>query len=165
MTPPKNTKEVRLFICIVNYRRDMCSKRSNLRHTLTALTSHKVKFKWTDVEQKAFDDINRAVSQDILLAYPDFNECFDIHRDARDYQLGAVIIQNGRPIYFYSRKLTGPQTRYTVTEKELLRIVETLKEFSTILLGQKLRIYTDHKNLTCIFLNTDCVLKWRLILE
>ena len=34
-----------------------------------------------------------------------------------------------------------------------------------ILLGQKLRIYTDHKNLTCKILNTDIVLIWRLILE
>ena len=58
---------------------------------------------------------------------------------------------------FYSRKLTGPQTRYTVTEKELLSIVKTLKEFCTILLGQLLKIYTDHKNLTCKNFNTDRV--------
>ena len=38
-------------------------------------------------------------------------------------QLGAVISQDGKPIAFYRRKLTGPQTRYTVTEKELLTIV------------------------------------------
>ena len=37
--------------------------------------------------------------------------------DARDYQLGEVIIQNSKQIYFYSRKLTGLQTRYTVMEK------------------------------------------------
>ena len=76
-----------------------------------------MKFKWTDLEQKAFDDINWAVSQDNLLAYPDFNKLFDIHTDAIDYQLGAVISQNVKLIAFYSRKLTGPQTRYTVTEK------------------------------------------------
>ena len=53
--------------------------------------SHKVRFKWTDLEQKSFDDIKRAVSQDTLLAYPDYNRQFDIHTDARDYYLGAVI--------------------------------------------------------------------------
>ena len=63
---------------------------------------------------------------------------------ASDYQLEAVIIQDDKPIAFYSRKLTGPQTRYTVAEKELLSIVETLKEFCTILLGQQLKIFTDH---------------------
>ena len=119
-----------------------------------------MKFKWNDLEQKSFDDIKRDFSQDTLLAYPDFNKRFDIHMDAGNYQLGSVIIQNGKPISFYSRKPTGPQTRYTVTEKELLSIVETLKEFRTILLGQKLKIYTDHKNLTCKNFNTDRVLRW-----
>ena len=44
-------------------------------------------------------------------------------------------------------------------------IVETLKKCRTILLGNKLRIYTDHKNLTCNNFNTDRVLRLRLILE
>jgi hypothetical protein len=48
----------------------------------------------------------------------------------------------------YSRKLTNPQTRYTVTELELLAIVETLREYKCILLGHLITIYTDHKNLT-----------------
>ena len=62
-------------------------------------------------------------------------------------------------------KIIDSQQRYTVTERELPRITETLKEFITTLLGQKLRIYTDHKNLTCKFCNTNRVLRWRLILE
>ena len=85
MTPPKNTKYVRAFIGIVNYYRDMWSRRSHVLHPLTALTSNKTKFKWTDVRQKAFDEIKRTFSQDTLLAYPDFNKRFDIHTDARNY--------------------------------------------------------------------------------
>ena len=84
MKPPKNTKEVSAFIGIVNCCKDMWAKRSHLLHPLTALTSYKIKFKWTDVEQKAFDDMKCAISQDTLLAYPNFNERFDIHTYARD---------------------------------------------------------------------------------
>jgi hypothetical protein len=65
----------------------------------------------------------------------------------------------------YSCKLTDAQTRYTVTELELLAIVETLQEYRTILLGQIVKIYTDHKNLTFANFNTDCVCHWRLIVE
>ena len=80
-------------------------------------------------------------------------------------QLGVVISQKGKPISFYGRKLTDAQQRCTVTEKELLSIFETLKDFRTILLGQKLIIYTDHNNLTCENFNNDGVLRWRLILK
>ena len=70
----------------------MWTKQSHILYPLTTLASHKVKFKCTDVEQKVFDDIKRAVSQDTLLAYPDFNGRFDIYTDDSDYQLVAVIV-------------------------------------------------------------------------
>ena len=123
-----------------------------------------MKFKWTDLEQKAFGDIKRAFTQDNLLAYTEFNKRFDIHMDASDYQLGAVIRNNWKPNDFYRHRLTGPQTQYAATEKQLLSIVKALKEFHTILLDQKLKIYTNHTNLTCRNFNTNRVLRWRLIL-
>ena len=101
----------------------MWARWSHLLHPLTEITATKFKFKCTEVEHKAFDDINRTVAHDTLLAYPDFNKRFDINMDARDYQLGAVIIQNGKTIAFYSRKWTKTQTQYTVIEKELLSIL------------------------------------------
>ena len=64
MTPPKNTKYVQAFIGVINYYRDMWDRRLHLLHPLTALTSPKVKFKWTDVEQKSYDEIKRTVAHD-----------------------------------------------------------------------------------------------------
>jgi RNase H-like domain found in reverse transcriptase len=61
--------------------------------------------------------------------------------------------------------LNPAQTHYTTTERELLSIVETLKEFHNILLGHHLIIHTDHKNLTYANLNTERVMCWHLILE
>ena len=106
----------------------------------------------------------RIVARDVLSAYPDFNEEFKIYTDAINFQLVTVIIQNGKPIALYIGKLTGEQMSYTTTEKWWLNSVEGLKEFRTILPSKILRIYTDHKNLTCKFLNTDRVLIWRLII-
>ena len=57
------------------------------------------------------------VTRDTLLIYLDFNKRFDIHMDASELQLRAVISQDGKPIAFYVCKLTGPQTLYTVTGK------------------------------------------------
>ena len=100
-----------------------------------------------------------------LLTYPDFNETFKTQTDDSGFQLGMVIIQKGKLIAFCSIKLNDAQRWYTVTEIELLRTVETLKEFRTMLLGHKLIIYTNHKNTTYKTFITDRVLIWRLILE
>ncbi len=81
----------------------------------------------------------------MALAYPDFTKPFDIYTDASTKQLGADITQDNRPIAFFSQKLSSAQSKYTVTELELLAIVETLKEFKGMLWGQRLNIYTDHK--------------------
>ena len=143
----------------------MWPKRSEIVGPLHKLTSKNVKFEWTEECKNAFKNIKIKLSKETLLAYPDFEEEFQIHTDASHTQLGAVISQKGRPIAFYSRKLNDAQTRYTTTERELLAIVETLKEFRNILLGQKIRIYTDHKNLTYKNFNTERVMRWRLVLE
>ena len=47
----------------------------------------------------------------------------------------------------------------------MLSIVGILKYFRKILLGQRLKLYTDHKNMTCDKFNTNQVLCWGLILE
>ena len=96
-----------------------------------------------------------AINRVTMLNYPDFSKEFEIHTDASDKQLGAVIAQDGKPIAFYSRRLTSAQEKYTTTERELLAIVETLKEYRSILLGQKLVVHTDHQNLTFKNFNTD----------
>ena len=81
------------------------------------------------------------------MAYPDWTIPFEIHTDASDFQLGAVLSQRGKPLAFFSRKLNSAQKNYTVTEKELLAIVECLKQFRNIVYGFPVKVYSDHKNL------------------
>ena len=143
----------------------MWHKRSDLLAPLTRLTKKEVKFAWTEVEQKAFDDIKRIISRETLLAYPNFNKPFVIHTDASKTQLGAVVSQEGKPIAFYSKKLNAAQKRYTTTEQELLNIVKTLKEFRNTLLSHQVIVYTNHHNLTYKNFNKDRVIHWRLAIE
>jgi hypothetical protein len=97
----------------------------------------------------------------------DFSKPFDIYTDASTKQLGAVITQDNRPIVFFSRKISDAQSIYTVTELELLAIMETLKEFNGMLWGQRINVYTDHKNLTRdgLGLTSYRVTRWRILLE
>ena len=78
-----------------------------------------------------------------------------------------MITQENRPLAFFSRKLSDTQQRYSVTEIELLAIVETLKEFKDMLWGQQVKVYIDHQNLMrdALGLTSDRVYRWRLLLE
>ena len=123
MMKPTTKHQLQTFIGLVNHYSYMWAIWSHLLQLLTVLTSDKVMFKWTAVEQKTFEDIKSIVAHNTLFSYPDFNEKFDIHTDASDYQIGDVIIQADKHISLYNRKLNGTQTKYTVTEKELFTIV------------------------------------------
>jgi len=101
----------------------------------------------------------RVIAKETLLAYPNFNKTFQIHINASHCQLGAVALQEGKPIAFHSRKLNPAQTRCTTMERELQSAVETLKEYRNILLGQQIEVFTDHKNLVYKHFNTKRVMR------
>jgi len=165
LSPPKTKRQLRHFLGMVNYYRDMWRKRSHVLAPLTGLVSPNVKFIWGKEQQEAFEEIKHKVSQETLLAFPDFEKEFHIYTDASNKQLGAVIMQEGKPLAFYSRKMKDAQTRYTTGEQELLSIVETLKEFRDILLGQNIIVHTDHLNILYGKLSNDRITRWRLLLE
>jgi hypothetical protein len=100
-----------------------------------------------------------------MLSFPDFSKEFHVYTDASDYQLGGVIMQDDKPLAFYSRKLLSAQMNYTTGEKELLSIVEILQEFRNILLGHKITVHTDHKNILYWSLPTQRIMRWRTLLE
>jgi hypothetical protein len=97
---PKTRKELRPFIGIVNYYRDMWFRRSELLAPLTSLASSKVKFEWHSSHQQVFDKIKKVIGTEVLLCYPDFNKPFHLYTDASYHQLVAVIMQDKQPIAF-----------------------------------------------------------------
>ncbi len=90
-------------------------------------------WQWDLIHQQAFDNVKAAIAKETVLAYPDFSKPFKIYMDASSTQLGAVITQDNRPIAFFSRKLSKMQQKYSITEIELLAVVEILMEFKGML--------------------------------
>jgi hypothetical protein len=72
-----------------------------------------VKYKWGPEQQKEFDEFKQKVSQETLLAFSYFKKECHVYTDASNKQLGAVIMQEGTALAFYSRKLNSAQTCYT----------------------------------------------------
>jgi hypothetical protein len=112
-----NVKELRSFIGMVQYYRDMWAKRSEMLAPLSDLvgecgetkTTRKNKIKknpwrWDPIHQKTFDNVKATIAKKVVLAYPNFSKPFEIYTDTSTLQLGAVITQDNRPITFSSRK-------------------------------------------------------------
>ena len=116
-------------------------------HVISPHSDESVKktFHCTDEMDKAFLWMKAIISLDALVAYPNHNIPFHIFTDASDYQMGAVIMQDEKPVAYWSRNLHSEQRIYTTMEKEILYIIMVLKEFITMLLGSELHIHTDHK--------------------
>ena len=74
-------------------------------------------------------------TKETIFAYLYLSKKFTIHTDASGVQLGEVIMQEGKPPAFYSKKWSKAQINYTMKEKELLSIVKAIKELQNILLG------------------------------
>eukprot|EP00804_Cyclotella_cryptica_P013981 CCRYP_002486-RA/>CCRYP_002486-RA protein AED:0.28 eAED:0.38 QI:0/0/0/1/1/1/2/0/343 len=175
LTPPQNVKQLRRFLGMVQYYRDICTTyqlrwgMGECGHTKVTKANKTKKSRGigTASTSKAFDTVKAIIACDVTLAYPDYLQGFEIYMDSSKFQLVAAITQNNRPLAFFSRKLSQAQQKYSMTEQELLARVETLKEFKGMLWGQQITVYTDHKNLMqdALGLTSDRVYRWRLLLE
>jgi hypothetical protein len=177
---PTNVKQLRHFLGMVQYYRDLWARWSKMLAPLASLVgecgqtkitrakeTNRVPWHWDEVHQRAFDHIKATIAREVVLAYPDFSKVFEIYADTSSKQLGAVITQENKPIVFFSWKLSTTQCKYSITKIELLAIVETFQEFEGMLWGQFIKVYTDHANLIrdALSMTLDRVHRWRLFLE
>jgi hypothetical protein len=93
--------------------------------------------KWTPRCQHAFQTIKQALTSAPVLVLPDFAKPFEVVCDACEVPqaVGAVLLQEGRPVAFHSRKLSGPELLYSVSDIEMLAAISTIKEWRCYLEG------------------------------
>ncbi|KAG7339615.1 hypothetical protein IV203_024654 [Nitzschia inconspicua] len=105
MQPLTNLKQLRSFLGLVTFYRDMWPHRSHTLAPLTNILESKTFFFWNPPQQQAFEKMKAIVARDALLIYPDNALPFDVETDASEYKLGSMIKQNGRPIAYYSASM------------------------------------------------------------
>ena len=96
----------------------------------------------------AFEKLKVAMVNTPVLALPNFSEPFTLETDACDSGVGAVLMQNNRPIAFFSKSLAASHQHLSIYEKELLALMMAIEKWRQYLQQNEFIIQTDHKSLT-----------------
>ena len=156
---PSTSKEVKAFLGLCNYYRRFVKDYAKIAHPLNALTSKKVQFKWTEECQVAFDTLKQKLVQAPILMFPNFDLPFSVLSDASQYSVGYVLAQTvegtERVIAYGGHALDSTQQNYTVTEKELLAVVEAIKAFDPYIRTTKFTVVTDHSAIKWLFSRSE----------
>jgi hypothetical protein len=127
---PKTLKELQSVLGLCNYFRRFIPKYSEIARPLTQLTS---KNAWhqllTVAETQAFQELKDKLVSPPVLAIRQFDKPFEVVTDASDYACGAVLIHEGRPVAYMSKKFTPAEQNYPTHDRECLAIVSAYQEW------------------------------------
>ena len=104
-------------------------------------------FKWGSEQDHAFIEIKERLCGAPLLALPNFSKTFEIECDTSGIGIGAVLMQEKRPIAYFSEKLNGAVLNYPTYDKELYALVKALETWQYYLWPKEFVIHTDHESL------------------
>lgn len=157
---PRTVHEVRSLLGMFNYYKDFIPYLSTMTAPINDLLSCGTKGKkdgtlvdWGEVHDLALQLLKKSLVKAVLTVPIDSDE-FLLESDASDYAVAAVLSvkRDGRwlPVQFASKKLSGPQLRWPVREKEAFAIIHGLHKFDYALRGRQFTVHTDHQSLTWI---------------
>ena len=141
---PKNVKGVRGFLGLTRYYRKFIQDYGKIAKPLTELTK-KDNFSWGIEAVKAFEEMKRIMTSPPVLILPNFDLPFEVECDAAGRGIGAVLMQQRRPIAFFSKALSDGNLAKSVYEKELMALVLCIQHWRHYLLGREFIVHTDHK--------------------
>ena len=171
-TPPRNLKELRSFMGLMNYYHRFIKGFAQMALPLYALTKKGVLYEWSGACDAAFNQLRKALLSDACLKAPDFRKQFILQTDASKEGLSGVLAQEHdgevHPVGFISRQLNKAEKNYSGTELECLAVIWAIGQYEVYLLDSPFVLVTDHSALqwmpTKKFENTR-VMRWALRLQ
>lgn len=148
---PSDKRAVRRFLGLCAYYRRFIANFSKIAEPLTRLTRDDVPFAWTTEQEAAFAELRQRMQTAPVLAHFDEDAATEVHTDASNVGLGAVLVQrHGGAEYviaYASRTLSRAEANYSTSEKECLAVVWATAKFRPYLYGRPFKVVTDHHSL------------------
>jgi hypothetical protein len=144
---PTNVTELRGFLGLTGYYRRFVKNYGFIARPLTNLIK-KEEFHWNKEATTTFNALKTAMSTTPVLALPDFSLPFVVETDACDEGLGALLMQQGRPIAFLSKALGIKNKQLSIYEKGFLALIMVVDKWRPYLQRTEFEIRTDHKALS-----------------
>ena len=141
---PRNIKLLHCFLGLTGYYCKFVKNYGDISAPLTSLLEKDV-FQWLDRASAAFDKLKAAMTTTPVLTLPDFNRPFIIEADASGVGIGAILMQDGRPLTY--KALSPSYQNMSTYDKEMLAIVRAATRWRPYLIGRRFQIKTDHKSL------------------
>jgi hypothetical protein len=141
---PTMVTQIRSFLGLAGF---CCRFVCDLAAPLHGLTKKDVPFAWSDSQDVAFNTLKDKLTHAPLLQLPDFTKVFELECDASGIGLGAVLLQEGRPVAYFSEKLSDASLKYSTYDKELYALVCTLQTWQHYLWHREFIIHSDHEAL------------------
>jgi hypothetical protein len=137
------------FLGLAVYFRKFIPNFSRVAAPLYHLIKKTVPFQEGEEARRAFNLIKKLLISPPVLAYPNPDLPYEVISDASITGCGALLIQDERPVAYFSSKFSSAERNYTTHEQEMLGIIKALKEWRCYLEGCKgLTLVTDHNPLT-----------------
>ena len=151
MDPPQNVANLQSLNGMVNYLKKFSPVLSELTEPLRRLCKSGVKWAWESEQQNAFEAIKQVITTLPVLTYFDKTKKHTIQCNASRKGLGAVLLQESKPVMYVSRALTETEQRYSNIERELLAIVFALERLNHYTFGRTITVQSDHQPLKSIW--------------
>ncbi|WVZ64454.1 hypothetical protein U9M48_013963 [Paspalum notatum var. saurae] len=120
---------------------------STIAAPLNELMKKGVMFHWGTTQEKAFNTLKDKLTHTPLLQLLDFGKIFELECDASGIGIGGVLLQEDKPVAYFSEKLNGPSLNYSTYDKELYALVRVLKTWQHYLWPKEFVIHSDHESL------------------
>lgn len=149
---PKTLKQLRRFLGMVGWFRCFIPFLSDKAACLNEMLKKNETFSWNEERDKAFKELKNCLINPPILSVPDQSLPYEIHADASDSGIGAVLLQKkneqNHVVAFASRSLTKHEKNYPVTQKECLALIWAVERWKHYISGNGTTIcYTDHSSL------------------